>query len=188
MSNPNPPKNRKRHGVQVRPSQKLAEQREQEIEAALLRRLPPHQIAVAMAKRWGTSERTAWNYMAKVRARWVNEAGREATTDGRVEVRAHMRASLNDVYAKAMGRRAPVLDSTGAPVMDPKTGQPLTVERPDLGKAIQVARLIVDLDALQAPPPVQQIAVQATVAAAVSKTDAAGLAAFLTRGAAQKPQ
>jgi len=180
MANHDPPKNRSRNVRAREPSarQLEVEQHELEVEQGLLRRLPPQQIARALATRWSTTERTVWAYIARVRARWEREA---ADGGRREEARDHMRASLNDVYAKAMGRRAALTDDKGVAILDQKTGQPMMAERPDLNNAIKAARLLVDLDALQQPPPVQALTIAATVQATVDPADAAALSAYLTR-------
>jgi len=176
-----PAHNRKRFTPKgMSEKQRIEDQRELEAEQALLRRLPPQQIANVLSARWQVTERTAWNYIARVRARWEHESANEGSQGARDAARAHLRASLNDVYSKAMGRRGQVLDATGQPILD-AAGQPTYQERPDLNNAIKAARLLVDLDALQQPPPVQALTIAATVQATVDPADAAALSAYLTR-------
>lgn len=190
MTNPNPPKNRypakkkrppKPNQTKPRATREEMERREMQVEQALLRRLPPQQIVRTLAAEWGIGTRPVWGYLQSVRARWAREAEHEQTAEGRAEARSHMRASLNDLYAKSLGRREVVRDSAGNPVIDPSTGRPATVEKPVVADALRAARLLMDLDALQAPPPVQAHSVQATVVAAVARAKPANLAAFLTR-------
>lgn len=173
-------------GAHIYPTRQEHAKREAQVEQALLRRLPPTQIARTLAVEWQAQERTVWTYIKTVRDRWAREAMDE--TASRTSARIYMRASLNDLYARSLGRREVVRDSAGNPVLDPTTGKPLTVEKPQVQDALKAAKLLMDLDALQAPQPTQHHAVQATVVqtTAVAKVRPADLAAFLTR-VAPKP-
>jgi hypothetical protein len=129
------------------------EDRLREVEGAMARRIPTRQLEAMFAKRWNISVRQVRRYVATVRDRWREEA-QELESD-RPKQRDAMRASLNVVFSKAMTKTAVVKDAAGNPLIDPATGRPLTMEAPDLRGAVQAAKVLVALDALDAPQRVE---------------------------------
>lgn len=157
------------------------DERVREVEAAMARRIPRAQMEAALCKRWDCSSRQVRRYMAEVRKRWRDEA--IEMEDDRPSRRDEMRASLNAIFAKAMAQTRVVKDANNNPVMDPTTGRPLVVETPDLRSAIQASRVLVQLDALDAP---MRMDVTASVTHSASEADRAALEAFLTGRPATK--
>lgn len=118
-------------------------QRMAECEALMVRRLSIPAIEMHLARQWGISSRQVGDYILAVRQRWA----KEAPSDTRLTERAHMRASLNDLYARAMSKTEVVRDAAGNPILD-QTGQPLRREVPDLRAATRVAETLCRLDGL----------------------------------------
>lgn len=118
-------------------------QRLAECEALMVRRLSIPAIEMHLARQWGISSRQVGDYIKEVRQRWV----KEAPSDARITERAHMRASLNDLYARAMSKTEIVRDAAGNPILDPQ-GQPLRREVPDLRAATRVSETLCRLDGL----------------------------------------
>jgi predicted transcriptional regulator len=134
------------------------------IEQALVRRMSAIAVARHYARAWGMTERGVRKYIQRVREAWAAEALAEAAAgrSSRESARDAMRASVNAVFAKAMTRSEIVRDGSGNPVLEPKTGRPLTREVPDLRSAASAARILIDLDGLSNPPP-QHVIHQGTV-------------------------
>lgn len=120
------------------------QQRLDAIEQLMTRRLTVSAVTAWAKKEWSIGERQVRDYIKGVRDRWA----REALSDDRREERSHMRASLNDIFARAMSRSEVVKDSAGNPIIDPKTSKPITREVPDLRTAVRAAESICRLDGL----------------------------------------
>jgi hypothetical protein len=125
----------------VGPAEKL--RRMAEVEALLVRRLSNQAIEIHLAKVWGITSRQVHEYVRQVRQRWE----KEAVTDDRRAERAHMRASVNDLYSRALGRTEVVRDAKGNPMIGPD-GQVLRVEKPDLRAGARAAEILCRLDGL----------------------------------------
>lgn len=161
------------------------------IELAMIRRQRTTRIMAEFAREWGISERQVLRYMQKVRERWRAEA--DADPNRRERERDHMRMSLNDLYSQAMTRTELVRDAKGNPVPQvDKSGKVKrdnagnvvmqTVRSPDVRTAASVARTIIELDALQAPPPKGppiDLNLQGKLDHGVSAADRSTLEAFL---------
>lgn len=119
------------------------EQRLVEVETLMARRLGVTSIEIHLAKQWGISTRQVRDYVAEVRKRWEVES----ITDDRKLERASMRASVNDLYARAMAKSEVVKDAAGNPIMG-SNGQPLRRDAPDIKAALRAAELLCRLDGL----------------------------------------
>lgn len=122
-------------------------QRVDAIESLMTRRLSQPGIVAWARREWAVGERQARDYIRAVRDRWAAEAGGDLGVD-RQERRLHMRASLNDIYARAMARSEIVRDAAGNPFIDPTTGKPLVREVPELRTAVRAADALCRLDGL----------------------------------------
>jgi len=123
------------------------------VEQVLLNRMGGPRTQIELGKKWGVNARQVRKYMTEVRKRWRAEA--EALgPDERLARRDGWRASLEQVFAKAMTRTVVITDSVGGPLLK-KDGTPLTREVPDLKNAIAAAKLCIDLDGLAAPAKTQ---------------------------------
>lgn len=114
-----------------------------EVETALVRRLSSQAIEIHFSKVWGVTSRQVHDYVREVRARWE----KEAVSDDRRAERSHMRASVNDLYTRAMSKTEVVRDAKGNVMLGPD-GQPLRVERPDFRAATRAAEILCRLDGL----------------------------------------
>jgi hypothetical protein len=121
-----------------------------EVETLLTRRVGSRRIEKLLAERWSLTTRQVRHYIARVRRTW--EA--EASSEGREAKRDAMRASLDDLYANAMGRTEIVRDAKGSPILDPQ-GKPLVRPNPDTKTAVRAAAEIIRLDGLAAPTKVE---------------------------------
>ena len=135
------------------------------VEALMVRRVPERTIIRAAAADKNLGARQTWRYIAKVRERWREEA---KSTD-RDERRDHMRKTLEDAYSRAIGTTATKPDS-------------------DVGAAVRVAKLMMDLDALATQPKqiVELTGLVGVGAASVPAATRDGLEAWL-RGGPGKP-
>jgi hypothetical protein len=133
-------------------------------EAALVRRLHERQILKLLLERYGLQRRQGYRYIAEVRVRWRSEA----TDTDRDARRDHLRKSLEDIYGKAMSP---------------------TVTKPDadVRTASRIARLLMDLDGLQAPTKVDLGGTIGVAAALVPEKSRAGLEAWLKGDKRPKP-
>lgn len=135
-----------------RPTPEVVRQRMTEVEAMLLRRLSTRYVQDVLAPRWGVTQRQVRDYISKVRQAWRQEAETLAPEERerRLLQRDHLRASLNDAYARALGRTEVVRDAKGNPIIDPTTSKPLVREVPDLTNGLRALTLLMDLDAVGA--------------------------------------
>jgi len=157
-ANARTPRNPKGGGRRAGVSAEEIEKRLSTVETMLIRRHPDRTIVGFCFQQWGIKERQAREYIATVRGRWREESAGGAAREAR---REHMRRSLDDLYTKAV--------STSATKPDP-----------DVSGATRVAKLLMDLDGLQAPPQPTSISVTGAVATTnVPTKGRAELEAFL---------
>lgn len=136
-------------GRRKKPTREEVFARLREVETLIARRLSTSAIESHLSAKWNVTRRQVRDYIARMRAQWAAEA----TTEGRVERRDHLRASVNDLYARAMARTEIVRDAAGNPIMDPQTQRPMTREIPDLRTAVRASEVLARLDGLNIEKP-----------------------------------
>lgn len=154
-------------GATVRVTKAEHARRVDEIETLLARRLSTSRIERWGAEQWKVTQRQVRNYIAHVRKRWLEEA--EGTD--RTAKRDQLRATAEDIIARALSRSEVVRDAAGNPIMDPKSGKPLTREIPDLRTAQRGADLLARLDGLYQDRIKVDAKFTGTMAAAVTRPE-----------------
>lgn len=136
-------------GRRKKPTREEMFARLREVETLIARRLSTSAIETHLSGKWNVTRRQVRDYIARMRAQWAAEA----TTEGRIERRDHLRASVNDLYSRAMARTEIVRDAAGNPIMDPQTQRPMLREVPDLKTAVRASEVLARLDGLNVEKP-----------------------------------
>lgn len=140
-----------------------------EIETLLARRLSTSRIERWGADKWGVSQRQIRNYIRAVRDRWEEES---KGTD-RTAKRDQLRATAEDIVARALSRTEVVRDAAGNPVIitNPDGSTKIaTREVPDLKTAVRGSDVLARLDGLYQDRLKVDAQVKGAIAAAVSPT------------------
>jgi hypothetical protein len=116
-------------------------------EGLLVQCKPVWQVKNELAQKYRVTIRQAREYTERVRERWAREAG----ALDRSARRNAIRASVEDIYSKAISQTRVLRDQKGKPVTDPKTKKPILIPVPDLRGALRAAQVLIALDGLAEP-------------------------------------
>lgn len=115
-------------------------------EGLLVQGKPIWQVVNELAQKYRVTPRQAREYVQRVRERWAREAGALDRSAQRDEARA----SVKDIYNRAISQTQVLRDPKGKPVVDAKK-KPILIPAPDLRGALRAQQILIALDGLAAP-------------------------------------